>query len=78
MDGSTGQNALEQTKQFTQVTDVNSLAITKMDGTAKGGVIIGICDQYKVPVRYIGLGEQIDQLKVFDKQQYLDSLFSDL
>jgi fused signal recognition particle receptor len=78
LDGSTGQNALEQTKQFTQVTDVNSLAITKMDGTAKGGVIIGICDQYKVPVRYIGLGEQIDQLKVFDKQQYLDSLFSDL
>lgn len=78
LDGSTGQNALEQTKQFTQVTDVNSLAITKMDGTAKGGVVIGICDQYKVPVRYIGLGEQIDQLKVFDKQQYLDSLFSDL
>lgn len=78
LDGSTGQNALEQTKQFTQVTDVNSLAITKMDGTAKGGVVIGICDQYKVPVRYIGLGEQIDQLKVFDKQQYLDSLFSEL
>lgn len=78
LDGSTGQNALMQTKQFTEVTNVNSLAITKMDGTAKGGVVIGICDQFKVPVRYIGLGEQIDQLKVFDKSQYLDSLFSDL
>lgn len=78
LDASTGQNALEQTKQFTEVTEVNALALTKMDGTAKGGVVIGICDQYKVPVRYIGLGEQIDQLKIFDKQQYLDSLFSDI
>lgn len=78
LDASTGQNALEQTKQFTEVTEVNALALTKMDGTAKGGVVIGICDQYKVPVRYIGLGEQIDQLKIFDKQQYLDSLFSEI
>ena len=75
LDGSTGQNAFEQAKQFTQATQVTSLAITKLDGTAKGGVVIGISDQFKIPVRYIGVGEGIDQLQVFDRKECVDSLF---
>ena len=77
LDGSTGQNAFEQAKQFTQATKVTSLAITKLDGTAKGGVVIGISDQFKIPVRYIGVGEGIDQLQVFDRREFVDSLFGD-
>ncbi len=75
LDGSTGQNAFEQAKQFTIATEVKSLAITKLDGTAKGGVVIGISDHFKVPVRYIGLGEGIDDLQVFDKEAFVESLF---
>lgn len=75
LDGSTGQNAFEQAKQFTLATEVTSLAITKLDGTAKGGVVIGISDQFKIPVKYIGLGEGIDHLQVFDRQAFVDSLF---
>ncbi len=75
LDGSTGQNAFEQARQFTQATKVTSLAITKLDGTAKGGVVIGISDQFKVPVRYIGIGEGIDQLKLFDRKEFVDALF---
>ncbi len=75
LDGSTGQNAYEQAKQFTKATDVTSLAITKLDGTAKGGVVIGISDQFKIPVRYIGVGEGIDHLQVFNRQEFVDSLF---
>lgn len=74
LDGSTGQNAYEQAKQFTKATQVTSLAITKLDGTAKGGVVIGISDQFKIPVKYIGLGERIDQLQVFDKEAFVESL----
>ena len=74
LDGST--NAFEQAKQFTQATKVTSLTITKLDGTAKGGVVIGISDQFKIPVRYIGVGEGIDQLQVFDRKEFVDSLFS--
>lgn len=76
LDGSTGQNAFEQAKQFTQATQVTSLVITKLDGTAKGGVVIGISDQFKIPVRYIGIGEGIDQLKIFDRREFVDALFS--
>lgn len=76
LDGSTGQNAFEQAKQFTQATQVSSLAITKLDGTAKGGVVIGISDQFQIPVRYIGVGEGIDQLQLFDKKEFVDALFS--
>ena len=76
LDGSTGQNAFEQAKQFTKATDVNALAITKLDGTAKGGVVIGISDQFKIPVKYIGLGERMEDLQVFDKKAFVDSLFS--
>jgi fused signal recognition particle receptor len=75
LDGSTGQNAFEQAKQFTKATDVNALAITKLDGTAKGGVVIGISDQFKIPVKYIGLGEGIDHLQIFDRNEFVDSLF---
>ncbi len=75
LDGSTGQNAFEQAKQFSAVTQITGLAITKLDGTAKGGVVIGISDQLKVPVRYIGLGEGIEDLQLFNKQQFVDSLF---
>ncbi len=75
LDGSTGQNAYEQAKQFTKATDVTSLAITKLDGTAKGGVVIGISDQFKIPVRYIGVGEGIEHLQVFDRREFVDSLF---
>ncbi|HON02192.1 MAG TPA: signal recognition particle-docking protein FtsY [Paludibacteraceae bacterium] len=75
LDASTGQNAFEQAKQFTKATDVNALAITKLDGTAKGGVVIGISDQFKIPVKYIGLGEGVDNLQLFDKNAFVESLF---
>jgi len=75
LDGSTGQNAFEQAKQFISTTDVNSLAITKLDGTAKGGVVIGISDEFKIPVKYIGVGEGIDDLQTFNKHEYVDSFF---
>lgn len=75
LDGSTGQNAFEQAKQFSAVTQITSLAITKLDGTAKGGVVIGISDQLKVPVKYIGLGEQMDDLQLFNRKEFVDSLF---
>ncbi len=76
LDGSTGQNAYEQAKQFTLATEVNALAITKLDGTAKGGVVIGISDQFKIPVKYIGIGEKMEDLQVFDREEFVDSLFS--
>lgn len=75
LDGSTGQNAFEQAKQFMKATEINSLAITKLDGTAKGGVVIGISDQFKIPVKYIGLGEKVDDLQLFNKKEFVDSLF---
>lgn len=75
LDGSTGQNAFEQAKQFTQATKVTSLAVTKLDGTAKGGVVIGISDQFKIPVRYIGVGEGIDHLQVFNRREFVNALF---
>ena len=75
LDGSTGQNAFEQAKQFTKATEVNALALTKLDGTAKGGVVIGISDQFKIPVKYIGVGEKVTDLQLFDKEQFVDSLF---
>ncbi len=75
LDGSTGQNAFEQAKQFTNVTDVNALALTKLDGTAKGGVVIGISDQFKIPVKYIGVGERVEDLQVFNRTEFVDSLF---
>lgn len=75
LDGSTGQNAFEQAKQFSAVTSITSLAITKLDGTAKGGVVIGISDQLKVPVKYIGLGEKMEDLQLFNKKEFVDSLF---
>ena len=77
LDGSTGQNAFEQAKQFTKATEVNALALTKLDGTAKGGVVIGISDQFKIPVKYIGIGERMEDLQVFDKNAFIDSLFGD-
>lgn len=76
LDGSTGQNAFEQAKQFTLATNVNALAITKLDGTAKGGVVIGISDQFKIPVKYIGLGEGMEHLQVFNRKEFVESLFS--
>lgn len=75
LDGSTGQNAFEQAKQFTAATEVTSLAVTKLDGTAKGGVVIGISDQFQIPVKYIGVGEGIDDLQVFNKHEFVDSFF---
>jgi len=75
LDGSTGQNAFEQAKQFTVATDVTCLAITKLDGTAKGGVVIGISDQFQIPVKYIGVGESIEDLQVFNKFEFVDSFF---
>lgn len=77
LDGSTGQNAFEQAKQFTAATEVNALAITKLDGTAKGGVVIGISDQFRIPVKYIGLGEGLEDLQIFRKREFVDSLFGD-
>lgn len=76
LDGSTGQNAYQQAKEFSKATDVNSLAITKLDGSAKGGVVIGIVDQLKVPIKFIGIGEGVDDLKVFDKKEFAASLFN--
>jgi fused signal recognition particle receptor len=75
LDGSTGQNAVEQCKQFTAATDVNALAVTKLDGTAKGGVVIGISDEFKIPVKYIGVGEKMTDLQVFNAAEFVDSLF---
>ncbi len=75
LDGSTGQNAFEQAKQFTSATEVNALAITKLDGTAKGGVVLGVSDQFSVPVKYIGVGESIDDLQLFDREAFVDTLF---
>ena len=77
LDGSTGQNAFEQAKEFTATTDVTALAVTKLDGTAKGGVVLGISDQFKIPVKYIGLGEQMTDLQLFNKQEFVDSLFGE-
>jgi fused signal recognition particle receptor len=76
LDGSTGQNAFEQAKQFTSAANITALAITKLDGTAKGGVVIGISDQFKIPVKYIGIGEKLEDLQVFDRIEFVDSLFS--
>jgi len=76
LDGSTGQNAFEQAKQFTKATDVSALALTKLDGTAKGGVVIGISDQFKIPVKYIGIGEKMDDLQIFRRKEFVESLFS--
>lgn len=76
LDGSTGQNAFEQAKQFTLATEVNALALTKLDGTAKGGVVIGISDQFKIPVKYIGIGEKMDDLQIFNRRAFVDTLFS--
>lgn len=76
LDGSTGQNAFVQAKEFTKVTEVSALAITKLDGTAKGGVVIGISDQFKIPVKYIGVGEKVEDLQVFNKGEFVDSLFN--
>jgi fused signal recognition particle receptor len=75
LDGSTGQNALEQAKQFSMATDVSALAVTKLDGTAKGGVVIGISDQLNIPVKYIGVGEQMEDLQIFNKRSFVNSLF---
>ena len=75
LDGSTGQNAFEQAKQFTKATEVTAMAVTKLDGTAKGGVVIGISDQFKIPVKYIGLGEGMEDLQVFRRDEFVDSLF---
>jgi fused signal recognition particle receptor len=75
LDGSTGQNAFEQAKQFIKTTEVNALAITKLDGTAKGGVVLGISNEFNIPVKYIGVGETIDDLQLFDKVQFIDSFF---
>ena len=75
LDGSTGQNAFEQATQFSKATDITSLAVTKLDGTAKGGVVIGISDQFQIPVKYIGVGEGIDDLQVFNKEEFVDSFF---
>lgn len=76
LDGSTGQNAFEQARQFSLATDINALALTKLDGTAKGGVVIGISDQFKIPVKYIGIGEKMSDLQIFDKKEFVESLFS--
>ena len=76
LDGSTGQNAFQQAKEFSKATDVTALAVTKLDGTAKGGVVIGIVDQFRIPVKFIGIGEGIDDLKVFDRKEFVNSLFS--
>lgn len=76
LDGSTGQNAFEQARQFTKATDVTALALTKLDGTAKGGVVIGISDQFKIPVKYIGIGEKMSDLQIFNRKEFVDSLFA--
>ena len=76
LDASTGQNAFQQAKEFARATDITALAVTKLDGTAKGGVVVGIVDQFKVPIRFLGIGEGVDDLKVFDKKEFVASLFS--
>ena len=76
LDGSTGQNAFVQAKEFSKATDVTALAVTKLDGSAKGGVVVGIVDQFRFPVKFIGIGEGVDDLKVFDKKEFVSSLFS--
>jgi fused signal recognition particle receptor len=76
LDGSTGQNAFQQAKEFARATDITSLAVTKLDGTAKGGVVVGIVDQFRVPIKFVGIGEGIDDLKVFNKREFVKSLFS--
>ncbi len=76
LDGSTGQNAIEQAKHFTAATDVTAIAITKLDGTAKGGVVLAIANQFKIPVKYIGVGERMEDLQIFNKVEFVDSLFS--
>ena len=76
LDGSTGQNAFMQAKEFARATDISALAVTKLDGTAKGGVVVGIVDQFRVPIKFVGIGEGIDDLKVFDKREFVSSLFS--
>lgn len=76
LDGSTGQNAFMQAKEFTKATDITAMAVTKLDGTAKGGVVLGIADQFKIPVKFIGVGEKIEDLQIFDKKSFIDSLFS--
>ena len=75
LDGSTGQNAFEQARQFTKITEVNALALTKLDGTAKGGVVIGVSDQFSIPVKYIGIGERMEDLQIFNREAFVDSLF---
>ena len=77
LDASTGQNAIEQANQFIKATEVNSIALTKLDGTAKGGVVIGVSDQFQIPVRYIGIGEGINDLQDFNKEDFINALFSD-
>ena len=76
LDASTGQNAFQQAREFSRATDITSLCITKLDGTAKGGVVVGVCDQFHIPVRYIGVGEHIEDLKEFDKQDFVQALFN--
>lgn len=76
LDGSTGQNAFQQAEQFTKITDVNALALTKLDGTAKGGVVIGVSDQFQIPVKYIGIGEKMDDLQIFDREEFVNTLFN--
>jgi fused signal recognition particle receptor len=76
LDGSTGQNAIEQARHFTAATNITALAVTKLDGTAKGGVVLAIADQFKVPVKFVGVGEQAEDLLIFDKQAFVNSLFS--
>jgi fused signal recognition particle receptor len=75
LDGSTGQNAFAQAKEFTKATEVNAIALTKLDGTAKGGVAIGISDQFKIPIKYIGIGEGVDDLQIFNKEEFVEALF---
>ena len=76
LDGSTGQNAFMQAREFTKATDITAMAVTKLDGTAKGGVVLGIADQFNIPVTFIGVGEKIEDLQIFDKKSFVDSLFS--
>ena len=76
LDASTGQNAIEQARQFIKTTEVNAIALTKLDGTAKGGVVIGISDEFNIPIKYIGVGEKMEDLQIFNKQEFVDSLFS--
>ena len=76
IDGSTGQNAFEQAKQFMNVTEINALAVTKLDGTAKGGVVLGISDQFKIPIKFIGIGEGLEDLQLFNKKEFVDSFFN--